>query len=188
MVPEVEFSQGYALHLGSIKSVSALPYTCYPFFKYCNLTENTKTNMTVELPNYIFLAANKVSIVGVPFNGGQPREGVEEGPLRLVEFGLAEQLKEMGWQVEHEANKNITQLRPESDPDVLNLKQPKYVSAVTQHVSKQIYERAKAGNFVLTLGGDHSVALATVSGVFGAHPDACLVWVDAHAVSVSIYN
>lgn len=144
--------------------------------------------MTVELPSYIFLAANKVSIVGVPFNGGQPREGVEEGPLRLVEFGLAEQLKEMGWQVEHEANKNITQLRPESDPDVLNLKQPKYVSAVTQHVSKQIYERAKAGNFVLTLGGDHSVALATVSGVFGAHPDACLVWVDAHAVSVSIYN
>jgi arginase len=36
------------------------------------------------------------------------------------------------------------------------------------------------------LGGDHSVALATVSGVFGAYPNACLIWVDAHAVSIYI--
>ena len=129
------------------------------------------------------LKANKVSIIGVPFNGGQPQKGVEKGPLRLVESGLAEQLKELGLEVEYEANTHINELKPSSDPDVMNLKQPKFVSAVTQNVAEQIHERAKQGNFVLTLGGDHSVALATVSGVFGAYPDACLVWVDAHAVS-----
>ncbi|KAG0174008.1 Arginase, catabolizes arginine to ornithine and urea [Apophysomyces sp. BC1034] len=128
-----------------------------------------------------FLTSKTVAIVGVPFNGGQPRGGVEEGPLRLVEFGLANQLEELGWKVEHEANENITELRPASDPDVLKLKQPKYVSAVTQVISKQIYERASQRKFVLTLGGDHSAGLATVSGVFGAYPDACLIWVDAHA-------
>lgn len=134
------------------------------------------------MQEYKFLSSHKVSIVGVPFNGGQPVEGVEKGPLRLVESGLAAQLEEMGWQVEYEANEHISELRPTSDPVVMNLKQPKYVSAVTQHVSDQILERAKRGDFVLTLGGDHSVALATVSGVFGAYSDACLVWVDAHAV------
>ncbi|KAF7724786.1 Arginase, catabolizes arginine to ornithine and urea [Apophysomyces ossiformis] len=128
-----------------------------------------------------FLSSKTVAIVGVPFNGGQPREGVEEGPLRLVEFGLANQLMEMGWEVEQEPNEKITELRPASDPDVMNLKQPKYVSAVTQVVSKQIYERASQNKFVLTLGGDHSAALATVSGVFQAYPNACLIWVDAHA-------
>ncbi|KAG1052358.1 hypothetical protein G6F46_002561 [Rhizopus delemar] len=132
-------------------------------------------------PNHKFLKNKSVSIIGVPFNGGQPRTGVEDGPIRLVEFGLLNQVQEMGWSVDYESNESIHSLRPTEDPDVLNLKQPKYVSAVTEHVSKQIYQSAKDGKFVLTLGGDHSIALATVSGVFSAYPDACLIWVDAHA-------
>lgn len=129
------------------------------------------------------LKTKKVSIIGVPFNGGQPQEGVEKGPLRLVESGLAAQLEELGWETEYEGNEHIEKLRPESDPVVNNLRQPKFVSAVTRTVAGQILERAKQGNFVLTLGGDHSVGIATVSGVLGAYPNACLIWVDAHAVS-----
>ncbi|KAI9482798.1 MAG: hypothetical protein EXX96DRAFT_555655, partial [Benjaminiella poitrasii] len=128
-----------------------------------------------------FIKTNQVSVIGVPFNGGQPREGVEEGPIRLVEFGLLNQLEEMGYAVEYEANEDVQQLRPSEDPDVLNLKQPKYVSNVTRSVSQQIEQQAKQGKFVMTLGGDHSVALATVSGIFSAYPNACLIWVDAHA-------
>lgn len=131
--------------------------------------------------NNKFLKDNQVSVIGVPFNGGQPRTGVEEGPIRLVEFGLINQLEEMGYQVEYQGNEDVDSLRPAEDPDVLNLKQPKYVSNVTQRVSKQILTSAQQGKFVLTLGGDHSVALATVSGVFGAYPNACLIWIDAHA-------
>ncbi|OBZ86841.1 Arginase [Choanephora cucurbitarum] len=132
-------------------------------------------------PSNKFLKSKDVAVIGVPFNGGQPRTGVEDGPIRLVEFGLLNQLEEMGYSVDYEANENIQSLRPTEDPDVLNLKQPKYVSTVTQTVSNQILKAAQEGKFVLTLGGDHSVALATVSGVFGAYPDACLIWVDAHA-------
>ncbi|CEI85842.1 Putative Arginase [Rhizopus microsporus] len=90
---------------------------------------------------YKFLKEKSVSVIGVPFNGGQPRTGVEDGPIRLVEFGLLNQLQEMGWKVSYESNEDIHSLRPQEDPDVLNLKQPRYVSAVTEHVSKQIYQR-----------------------------------------------
>ncbi|KAG1452719.1 hypothetical protein G6F56_007744 [Rhizopus delemar] len=128
-----------------------------------------------------FLKNKSVSVIGVPFNGGQPRTGVEEGPIRLVEFGLLNQIQEMGWQVDYESNEDVQSLRPEHDPDVLNLKQPKYVSAVTERVAKQINKSAEEGKFVLTLGGDHSLGIATVTGVFQAHPEACLIWVDAHA-------
>ncbi|KAI7898293.1 arginase [Cokeromyces recurvatus] len=128
-----------------------------------------------------FLKSNQVSVIGVPFNGGQPREGVEEAPIRLVEFGLLNQIEELGYSVEYEGNEDIQKLKPAEDPIIFNLKQPKYVSNVTQVVSKQIENQAKQGKFVLTLGGDHSVALATVSGVFSAYPNACLIWVDAHA-------
>lgn len=131
--------------------------------------------------NNKFLKDNQVAVIGVPFNGGQPRTGVEEGPIRLVEFGLLNQLEEMGYKVDYQGNEDIPSMRPLEDPDVFNLKQPKYVSKVTEAVSKQISTAAQQGKFVLTLGGDHSVALGTVTGIFSTYPDACLVWVDAHA-------
>jgi len=34
----------------------------------------------------------------------------------------------------------------------------------------------------LTLGGDHSLAMATLSGSAAAYGDIAVVWVDAHAV------
>lgn len=146
---------------------------------------NSAFLFTMTTTQYKFLSSsNKVSIVGVPFNGGQPRAGVEQGPARMMEFGLANQLEEMGWKVEYESNlERVAALRPQQDPDVMNLKNPKYVSAVTEFVSKQIADAASKRQFVLTLGGDHSIALATVSGIFEAYADACLIWVDAHAVS-----
>lgn len=131
-----------------------------------------------------FITTKDISIIGVPFNGGQPREGVQGGPQKIIEHGLLEQIDSMGWKATYEANSDLDQVcRPESDPEVMNLKNPLYVSAVTEKVAHQVYAQARDHNrFVLTLGGDHSIALATVSGVFGAYEDACLIWVDAHAV------
>jgi arginase len=129
-----------------------------------------------------FITSKDLSIVGAPFSGGQPQGGVENGPIRLVEFGLSKQLEELGYKVDYEANADLESLKPAQDPVFQNLKNPKYVSAVTKKLAGQIEERAKQNKFVLTLGGDHSVALATVSGIFAAYPNACLIWVDAHAV------
>jgi len=36
-------------------------------------------------------------------------------------------------------------------------------------------------DFMLTAGGDHSIASATISGIAARYPDLCVVWVDAHA-------
>lgn len=140
-------------------------------------------------PTNTFLKTNQVSVIGVPFNGGQPRGGVEHGPAKLVEFGLLQQIEELNWSVKyHDHKEAIEKLKPAEDPDVQNLKKPKYVSATTQYVAGEIQKEAEQGHFILTLGGDHSIALATVSGVLGAHPDACVIWVDAHAVSNGIMD
>lgn len=49
-----------------------------------------------------------------------------------------------------------------------------------QHLSNVIEEQMNLQNFVLTLGGDHSVALGTLSGVLRANPNTKIIWVDAH--------
>ena len=35
--------------------------------------------------------------------------------------------------------------------------------------------------FVVWLGGDHSIGVGSISAVLKAHPDAAIIWVDAHA-------
>ncbi|CAB4377102.1 unnamed protein product [Rhizophagus irregularis] len=52
---------------------------------------------------------------------------------------------------------------------------------VAETVSKAVESHLKRKQVALTLGGDHSLALGTVSGTLSVYPDACLIWVDAHA-------
>lgn len=40
-----------------------------------------------------------LSIVGVPFNGGQPKVGVERGPEELRKAGLVNVIEKAGWKV-----------------------------------------------------------------------------------------
>jgi arginase len=124
----------------------------------------------------------KVGIIGCPFNGGQHRNmGVERGPKRLMEYGLIEQLEELEWDVEFDGYHKLSELRPAEDPNIGKLKKPLYVSRVAETVSKAVESHLKRKQVALTLGGDHSLALGTVSGTLSVYPDACLIWVDAHA-------
>ena len=75
---------------------------------------------------------------------------------------------------------------PQSDPDYRGMKRPLSVSAVTEQLSKQVYDHAKEGRLVLTLGGDHSIAIGTIAGTAQAirerlGREMAVVWVDAHA-------
>lgn len=109
--------------------------------------------------------------------------GVERGPKRLMEYGLIEQLEELEWSVEFDGHHKLNELRPSEDPNIGKLKKPLYVSRVAETVSKAVESHLKRKQVALTLGGDHSLALGTVSGTLSVYPDACLIWVDAHAVS-----
>lgn len=75
---------------------------------------------------------------------------------------------------------------PASDEDYRNMKRPLAVSAVTKRISEQVYEHARQGRCVLTLGGDHSIAIGTIGGTAKAirerlGREIAVIWVDAHA-------
>jgi len=129
-----------------------------------------------------FLAHPKtVAIVGCPFSGGQPRAGVDDGPIHLVNAGLVNQLTELGWNVDFGGHHQFEEISAESDPPIGKLRNPRLVSKVTKAVAETVGGHAKKGRLALTLGGDHSLAMGTISGTFSQYPDACVVWVDAHA-------
>ncbi|OJJ51574.1 hypothetical protein ASPZODRAFT_127667 [Penicilliopsis zonata CBS 506.65] len=131
---------------------------------------------------------NQLGVVAVGFNGGQCKLGVEAAPMALIEAGLLTQLKDdLDYEIHHDDTVHFYEnLIPAEDPDHRGMKKPRAVSAVTERLSQQVYEHAREGKFVLTLGGDHSIAIGTVSGTAKAirerlGREMAVIWVDAHA-------
>jgi len=101
-----------------------------------------------------------------------------------VQGGVIDDINGLGWQVEFAGPDSVaTEIdEPEErDPPIGKLKRPRLVSKVTKELSERVYEHASRGQLTVTLGGDHSLAMGTVSGTFKAYPEACLIWIDAHA-------
>jgi arginase len=76
--------------------------------------------------------------------------------------------------------------QPGNDPPYRGMKNPKAVSAVTRRIADQVYSHASQGRLVLTLGGDHSIAVGTIGGTAKAirerlNREVAVIWVDAHA-------
>ncbi|PBK78763.1 arginase [Armillaria solidipes] len=121
-----------------------------------------------------------VAIIGCPFSAGQQRLGVDKGPIHLVEAGLTDQLAELGWRVTFDGHHQFEELSVIDDPPIGKLRNPRFVSRVNESVAKVVGGHAARGELPLTLGGDHSLAMGTISGTLGTHPNACVIWIDAH--------
>lgn len=108
--------------------------------------------------------------------------------MALIESGLTSQLKDdLEYEVHYDNQvHHYEDLMPKEDPEYRGMKRPRAVCAVTKQLSNQVYEHAKQGRFVLTLGGDHSIAIGTISGTAKAirerlGKEIAVIWVDAHA-------
>ncbi|TRX90711.1 hypothetical protein FHL15_008486 [Xylaria flabelliformis] len=129
-----------------------------------------------------------IGVVAVGFSGGQGKAGVDAAPSALIESGLLTQLRdELNYKLHGDDKVNAyNDLVPKDDPPFRNMKNPGTVSAVTQRLSEQVYSHAKEGRMVLTLGGDHSIAIGTIAGSAKAirerlGREIAVIWVDAHA-------
>ncbi|RFU30613.1 hypothetical protein B7463_g5749, partial [Scytalidium lignicola] len=136
-----------------------------------------------------FLTKGKeLGVVAVGFSGGQCKPGVDAAPSALISSGLLTQLREeLLYEIHHDNTvHSYKELLPASDPPHRNMKNPLAVSAVTKALSEQVYSHAREGRLVLTLGGDHSIAIGTISGTARAirerlGREMAVIWVDAHA-------
>ncbi|OJJ60876.1 hypothetical protein ASPSYDRAFT_56341 [Aspergillus sydowii CBS 593.65] len=131
---------------------------------------------------------NQLGVVAVGFNGGQCKLGVEAAPMALIESGLLDQLREdLDYDIHYDNIVHYYEKQiPADDPDHRGMKKPRAVSAVTETLSSQTYEHSKEGKFTLTLGGDHSIAIGSISGIAKATRERLgreigVIWVDAHA-------
>ncbi|EDO18597.1 hypothetical protein Kpol_1048p27 [Vanderwaltozyma polyspora DSM 70294] len=138
----------------------------------------------MEAPHYKFLNERKVSLVLAPFSGGQKKQGVEKGPQYMLKHGLESNLNELGWETKLLDPLQGLDVELQDDSDDIkgsNIKNSKSVGVATQLIHNSVKETLNDNRFPLTLGGDHSIAMGTVSAVVEKYPNAGVLWIDAHA-------
>ena len=127
---------------------------------------------------------SKISIIGVPMDLGADRRGVDMGPSALRYADLNERLQELGNDVQDLGDIGV--LIPETqhfgDPHAKYLDE---IANACTHLAKMVLHVQEEGRTPLVLGGDHSIAVGTVSGMAEAFRRSGqhlgLIWFDAHA-------
>jgi arginase len=125
-----------------------------------------------------------IAIIGVPLDLGSGRRGVDMGPSALRVAGLDARLASLGYQVEDLGNVPVQQ--PESLP--AGPSRSRYLPQIVEtcrRVAAAVERAASQGKAPLVVGGDHSVAIGTVSGMSRflrkRRQALGLIWIDAHA-------
>ena len=127
--------------------------------------------------------AQKVRIIGVPMDLGASRRGVDMGPSALRVAGLQARIKQLGHQVEDIGNISVKQPEEMSYGE----KRAKYLAEIAdacKDLGAMVEKSLEESMLPVVLGGDHSIAAGTLSGV-AAHfkkkeKKIGLIWLDAH--------
>jgi len=126
--------------------------------------------------SYSQVSSRNVGIWGACFDQGQPHQGVGEAPQAMREAGLVTRLSALGCSVTDHGDVRV--LRGEDQTPPTRQKEVAKFNETAHNMVKQMLDE---GKMAVTLGGDHSIALGTVSGHLAADPECVVVWVDAHA-------
>lgn len=120
-----------------------------------------------------------IRVIGVPMDLGADRRGVDIGASAIRYADLNEQLRSQGHTVHDTDNLFVPQPESQSigDPKVKYLEP---IVQVSEELANIVTSTLQAQEFPLVLGGDHSIALGSLSGVARIHKDVGVLWIDAH--------
>ena len=124
-----------------------------------------------------------VRLVGVPMDLGAGRRGVDMGPSAIRIAGVAAGLRHLGFTVEDDGDVGVP--APETrDPGSPNARYLEPIYHVCNRLRLRVRRSLEQGEIPIVLGGDHSIAIGTVSGVSehfrNRGQKLGLIWVDAH--------
>lgn len=125
-----------------------------------------------------------VSILGVPLGYGASMAGVDMGPAALRVAGLTERIANLGYAVNDRGDLHLS--RPKTPPHPgEKLKYLPQITAACEELARDVEQILSSNELPLVLGGDHSIAIGSFSGVasfFQKRQESVgLIWFDAHA-------
>jgi arginase len=125
-----------------------------------------------------------IAIIGAPMDLGAGRRGVDMGPSAMRLAGINEKIASLGYEVEDLGNIVVEQ--PEKLPvGPTNARYLPQIAHTCERLAQMVRHAAGESRVPLVLGGDHSAAIGTVTGMSSHFREMGhqmgLIWVDAHA-------
>lgn len=122
-----------------------------------------------------------INIIGAPSTFGQRKLGVNFGPDAIRYAGIVERIRNIGYTVVDKGNIEV----PEINLDKFNSEQEGLrnideIIQVSENLSNSVSDSVQSGAFPLILGGDHSIAIGSISGISKHYDNLGVIWYDAH--------
>lgn len=102
-----------------------------------------------------------ISVIGMPMDLGQARRGVDMGPSAIRYAHLIERLSDMGYAVEDLGDIPVNREKLKKDEELKNLNS---VLSGNEQLAQKVDSVIESERFPLVLGGDHSIAIGTLTG------------------------
>lgn len=124
-----------------------------------------------------------VHLLGVPMDLGSGRRGVDMGPSAIRIAGINDKLRELGHKVLDEGDLDIKNVE-ELHVGELKARYLREITRALKVLARKVETIMLHRGFPLVLGGDHSIAVGTISGVSSycrqKRKKLGLLWIDAH--------
>lgn len=106
---------------------------------------------------------DQLILIGAPTSAGAAAAGVERGSAALREAGIAERLRELGYEVNDTGDLPETLFQPDPEnPRARNLKE---VLSMLDVLRVRVEQSARAHALPVVLGGDETIAVALMAGL-----------------------
>ena len=129
-------------------------------------------------------AKKGVGVIGVPLAYGASMAGVELGPAALRVARLNRRIAQLGYKVRDLGDLEVEEEQAAPDPGD-KLKHLREISSACEELAQKAEEVLTKGELPLILGGDHSIAIGSISGFASfcrkREEKPGLIWFDAHA-------
>jgi len=122
--------------------------------------------------------AKTVHVIGAPMDYGSDRRGVDMGPSAIRYADLAAELDAAGVDAVDTGDLPVPRAE-ERDPNGGNAKFLNEIEDVSVRLADGVADALSEGAFPLVLGGDHAVAIGSLSGS-ARDADIGALWLDAH--------
>lgn len=144
-----------------------------------NIADNTQKQSVPDAN-----ARKAVGVLGVPLAYGASMAGVELGPAALRVARLNRRIAQLGYEVRDLGDLHVEESQSTPEPGD-KLKFLREIGAACEDLARKVEEVLTTGGLPLVLGGDHSIAIGSISG-FASYcrkqqTSPGLIWFDAHA-------
>jgi arginase len=116
-----------------------------------------------------------VDIIGVPVDFGANKRGVDMGPAAIRYTGLYHAITDLGYDCRDRGNIPVP-IIPHHELDFLQELNQTY-----RDLADMVYRSLAEQSLPLILGGDHSIAIGSLTGVQRMVSNLGVIWIDAHS-------